>query len=112
MRNRRRGLAGVRATAIVVGGIRLGMTATPIWGYRVLDDYNIAVQIVGIRAQWRSVAVEETDSTVTVSLQEIWIHGPAFDDELNYVAIRLHDPLGTRTLVDGATGNRILLLSQ
>ena len=95
---------------LVAGGIRLALAPTPLNGYRQLDDYNIAVRIAGSKAQWRDFVVVETDSTVTVGLKEIWFHGPGFDDEIAYVAIRLRNPLGIRTVIDASTGETISLL--
>ena len=109
--NWKRLLAGIIVIAIVIAGVRLAMGSTPILGYRLLDDYNLAVQVIGSQAQWRDVTVEETATTVKVDLKEIWIHGPGFDDAIAYVAIRLREPLGARTVVDAASGTRVPLVS-
>jgi hypothetical protein len=96
--------------AVFTLGVRLATAPTPIAGYRLIDDYNIAVQITGSKAQWRDVSVAETATTVTITLREIWIHGPGFDDAIAYVALRLREPLGTRTVVDSITGQLVRLL--
>ena len=106
----RRLLVSLVVVAVVIGGFRLAMVPIPITGYRALDDYNLALQVVGSQAQWRGATVDETASTVTIGLAEIWVHGPGFDDEIVFVALRLHDPLGSRIVVDSLTGGPVIRL--
>jgi hypothetical protein len=108
---RQRLLAIAIVTVIAIGGARLAMAPTPIMGYRLLDDYNVALQIIGSKAQWRGVTVDETVAAVTIDLREIWVHGPGFDDDIAYVAVRLTEPLGTRNVINAATGMRVAALA-
>jgi hypothetical protein len=108
---RQRLLAIVIVVVLAAGGTRLAMAPTPVTGYRALDDYNLALQIIGSRAQWRGVTVDETDAAVTIDLKEIWVHGPGFDDDIAYFAVRLTEPLGTRNVINAATGMRVPALA-
>lgn len=108
-RSARRWVLALTVIALVAAAVRLSISSTPIVGYRVLDDYNLALRVIGSHAQWRGATIEETPSEVSIGLQEISIRGPGFDDDVAYVAVRLHDPLGSRTVVDVLTGDPIPL---
>ena len=109
---KRRSIAiAVVIIALIAGGVRLTMTHTYPVGYCLLDDYNLAVQVIGAKAQWRGVTVDETDSTVSIDLKEISIRGPGFDDGITYVVVRLNDPLGNRTVIDASTAAAVQLLT-
>jgi hypothetical protein len=105
-------LAALVVFVVVIGAFRLAMVPTEITGYRALDDYNLALQVVGSKAQWRGATVDETASTVTIGLAEISVQGPGFDDDIVFVTIRLRDPLGSRTVVDSLTGDPVFRLGQ
>jgi hypothetical protein len=110
---RRRLVVAAVAVALVIVALRLAITTVDPVGYRVIDDFNVAVQVIGGHPTWRAAtSVEETSSTVTVGVSEMWLRlGPGFDDTISYLVVRLNDPLGTRTLVDAATGSPIPRLS-
>jgi hypothetical protein len=100
-------LTTIVVLALLIGAVRLAMTPTPITGYRVLDDYNVAIQITGSKAQWRGVTVEETPSAVTVDLKEISLRLAGFDDDIAYVSIRLQSPLADRAVIDASSGSAV-----
>jgi hypothetical protein len=99
---------------VIAGAVRLAITPSYIAGYRVLDDFNIAVQVTGGHPTWRAVtALSETATTVTLGISEASLHlGPEFDDEIGYVSVRLGSALGDRTVIDAASGAPIPQLRQ
>lgn len=101
----------VVAAVLIVLVLAVGLSVkTPhVYGYRVIDDYNIALQVVGARPLWRAVTTEtETSSTVTIGVSELWFElAPGFDDRIAYVVAGLADPLGTRSVIDASTGAAI-----
>jgi hypothetical protein len=103
-------LIAVIVVAVVIAGVRLAVTRTAVSGYRVIDDYNLALQVIGANPTWRRVTVEtETASDVTVGISEISLRlGAGFGDErIAYVVMTLNEPLGARRLIDASTGVEI-----
>jgi len=92
--------------AVVLVGVRLSITSVHPGGYRVIDDYNIALMMAGAHPTWREVtSVDETSSTVTVGVSEIYLQfGPGFDDTISYEVVRLSQPLAGRQVVDASDG--------
>ena len=80
----------------------------PLWieSYRVADVRTIAVTVADAGQWTRVTSVEETATTVTVSIRMFRIQlGPGSDDGiLRELTVGLRDPLGTRTLIDANTG--------
>lgn len=109
MRGRRLVIAAIVVIA-VVAGLRLAVTPTFVGGYRVVDDTNLALQVIGAHPTWRAITLlEETPSDVTVGMSEISLQlGPGFGDEQPaYVVVTLNDPLGARRVLDASTGAEI-----
>jgi hypothetical protein len=94
---------------VLIVGVGLSVKTPHVYGYRVIDDHNIALQVVGARPLWRAVTTRtETSSTVTVGVSEVWLQlAPGFDDTIAYVVAGLADPLGTRVVIDASTGTAI-----
>ena len=92
---------------IAAAAIRLAVTPTFVGGYEVLDEYNIALRVLGASPTWRALTTHtETSTEVTIGLSEISLQlGPGFGDErVAYVAVRLRDALADRDVVDATTG--------
>jgi len=104
-------LVGIVVLAAV--GLRLAVTPSYIGGYRVVDDYNIALQVIGARTTWRAVTIDqETSQSVTVGVSEATLQiGAGFDDRIAYVVVQLAEPLAGRTVINATTGSQIPLLS-
>jgi hypothetical protein len=104
-------LAALVAVAIVRSAVR----PTFIGGFRQIDDYNIALQVLGASPTWRSITeLTETASEVTLGVSEIGMLqlGAGFGDErIGYVLVSLGDPLGNRQVIDAATGAAILRIA-
>jgi len=106
MTRRRRAVAAA-VVVLVIGAIRLAITSTFATGYLVIDNYNVAVQVIGAHPTWRAVTVQtETATQVTIGIDEIALAiGPGSGDErIAYVVATLHDPLAGRRVVNAATG--------
>jgi hypothetical protein len=104
---RRRWFVAFTIVVVLVAGLRLAVTRTYVGGYRVVDDYNLALQVIGANPTWRSITVQtETPSDVTIGMSEMNLGlGPRFIDErIAYVIVTLTDPLGTRRVVDSSNG--------
>ncbi|MGH7490478.1 MAG: hypothetical protein ACREMY_33425 [bacterium] len=107
---RRRLLMAGFVLVLVVASLRLAVTPTFIAGYELIDDYNIALQVIGAHPTWRVVTdLRESSTDVDIGISEIVLQfGPGFGDErIAYVNVTLNDPLGTRAVVDAATGSQI-----
>ena len=95
---------------VLVVALRLAITPVFVFGYRVIDDYNLGLQVTGASPTWRAITVQtETASDVTIGISEVNLRfGAGFGDErIAYVVVRLTDPLGTRRVVAGADGAEI-----
>ena len=109
VRNRRLLIAAVTVIALIAA-LRSAMTATFFSGYRIVDDRNLAIQVLGAHPTWRAITVlKETSSDDTVGMSEISFRlGPGFGDErLAYMVVTLSDPLGARRVLDASTGAEI-----
>ena len=96
---------------VVLAIVRLGVIRPAyVGGYRVIDDYNIALQVIGASPTWRGLTEHtETGSTVTVAVSHITFEfgaGPG-DERIAYVAVRLSEPLGNRQVIDATSGTAI-----
>jgi hypothetical protein len=110
VRGRRLFIAAALIVIVVIVGLRLAVTPTFVGGYRIIDDSNLALQVIGAQPTWRAVTVlKETPSDVTVGVSEISLQlGPGFGDERTaYVVVMLSDPLGARRVLDASTGAEI-----
>ena len=108
---RRRLLVAAAVALVGLAVVRLALVRpTHIGGYRVIDDYNIASQVIGASPMWRGLTEHtETGSTVTVALSQISFQfGVGFGDErIAYVAVRLNEPLAGRQVIDATSGTAI-----
>jgi hypothetical protein len=115
MTRRRLRTAGLVVVVLVLLiGIRAAITRTSISGYRLVDDYNVALQVTGAHPTWRAVTSEtETATDVTIAVSEVGLRiGPGFGDErIGYVIVSLDAPLADRRLVDASTGAVISLIA-
>jgi hypothetical protein len=110
---RRRLIVGAIIVVVVIAALRLAITPTFVSGYRVLDDYNLALQVTGASPTWRAVTVlTETASDVTIGITEMdFRFGAGFGDErIAYVVVRLTDPIGTRRVLGASNGAEITRL--
>jgi hypothetical protein len=109
VRNRRLIIAAIIVIALIAG-LRLAVTPTFVGGYRIVDDTNLALHVIGAHPTWRAITVlKETPSDVTVGVSEISLQlGPGFGDEQTaYLVVTLSDPLGARRVLDASTGAEI-----
>jgi hypothetical protein len=107
---RRRLVAAAIVLVVIAAGLRLAITPTYTPGYRVVDDFNIAIQVTGAAPTWRAVTdLDQTASDVRIRISEMSLHlAPGSGDErIAYVIVTLNDPLGTRPVIDASTGNAI-----
>ncbi len=113
---KRRVLVAALVVLIGLAAIRLAIRPVHVLGYREIDDYNIAVQVIGASPLWRGVTEQkESASAVAVAVSEInsFQFGAGFGDErIAYVAIRLSDPLAGRPVIDALSGTDIPLIQQ
>ena len=114
-RLRRRWFLAVAAFVVVVSvvlGLRDLDRPAPLFGYKILDDHNIAVQTVSGPSAWtRLDSLTETTVSVTVGVTS-WT-APLLagsGDDISWIAVRLRDPIGTRTVVDASSGQPLALL--
>ena len=106
MRVRRRWivLAVVIVLAVILRPADVHVTADQ---YQVLDDINIAVRTSGGPGTWTRVTdVEETDSTVAITVSSISF---PFGTQNNIVwlVVPLRLSIDSRTVIDAPTGNAV-----
>jgi hypothetical protein len=95
---------------VVIAAVRLAITPTFVGGYRMIDDYNLALEVTGANPTWRAITAQtETPSDVTIGINEISLRfGAGFGDErIAYVVVTLSDQLGARRVVDASSGAEI-----
>ncbi|MGH2967143.1 MAG: hypothetical protein ACRDMH_17430 [Solirubrobacterales bacterium] len=106
-RLRRRWIAVGVVLVLVVTAVRLLDSACWIYYYRVVDDRSLVVGTVeGPGALTRVTSVIETPSTVTITVSSFLVRlgaGTAVGIPVQSVA-KLHDPIGSRTVLDGSSG--------
>lgn len=104
---RRRWIAVAVILVLVVTAVRLLDGALWIYYYRVTDDRTLVVGTVTGPVAWtRVTSVSETPSTVTITVSSLSIQlgpGTALGYPVESVA-KLHDPIGSRTVIDGSNG--------
>src|ERR1044071_1526845 len=106
-------VAGV-AVLLGLAAIRLAVVPTSMTGYVPIDDYNVAIAVIGGEPVWRAVtALHETTSTVEIAIDEIrslQLGAGLGDERIAYVAVRLNEPLGSRQVVNRSSGALIPLI--
>lgn len=105
------GLFVIVLLAIVTFGILDGPTR--ISAYRILDARTLLVEVTSGPGSVRVTEVSETPATVTVTVRALIIQlGPATAGGTRYeLVVKLHDPLGNSTVLDGWDGERVELAS-
>ena len=107
-RPRRRWVVIVALVVVIVfTAYRLLDTATWIYYYRVVDDQTLLLgTISGEGAQVRVTNVTEAPTSVTITVSNFFVQlGPGSGVGINYESVaKLHDPLGSRTVIDGSSG--------
>jgi hypothetical protein len=100
--------------AILVGLILVGHwldRPQPIEGYRLVDDRTIGVEVDASSPQWtRVTGVTETSDRVTVSVGSFifpWPQGAAGVGTSEELLVTLSQPLGSRSVIDGNTGDTV-----
>jgi hypothetical protein len=110
-RLRRRWIAVAVVLVVLVAAVRLLDSASWIYYYRVVDDQTLVVgTITGPGAWTRVTNVTETPATVTIIVSSLLIQfgpGTAVSVPVESFA-KLHDPIGTRTVIDGSSGVPVL----
>jgi hypothetical protein len=107
---RRRLFIGAIVVVLVIAAVRVAITPLFVAGYRVIDDQNLALEVIGANPTWRAITVQtETPSDVTIGISEISLQiGPGFGDErVGYVVVNLTESLGSRRVLDASTGAEI-----
>ena len=83
----------------------------PIQSYRVIDDRTIAVEVDTSSPQWtRVTGVSETWDKVVVSVGSFIFPWPQLGTDVaksGELSVTLSQPLGTRSVVDGYTGDTV-----
>jgi len=83
----------------------------PIQSYRVIDDRTIAVEVDASSPQWtRITAVTETWDQVVVSVGSFILPSPQMGAGVGRseeLLVTLSQPLGSRPVVDGYTGDTV-----
>lgn len=104
---RRRWVVVAVILVLVVMAVRLLDSASRIDYYRVSDDRTLIVGTVTGPVAWtRVTSVVETPSTVTITVSSLSIQlgpGTALGYPVESVA-KLHDPVASRTVIDGSSG--------
>ena len=108
---RRRWIAVAVVLILVIATVRLLDGASWIYYYRVVDAQTLVVGTVTGPGAWtRVTSVTETPATVTITVSSLLIRlgaGTAVGIPVESVA-KLHDPIGSRTVIDGSSGLPVL----
>jgi hypothetical protein len=106
-RVRRRWITVAVVLLLVIVAVRLLDGASWIYYYRVVDDRTLVVgTITGPGAWTRVTSVTETPATVEITVNSLVVQlgpGTAVGVPVESFAM-LHDPIGSRTVIDGSSG--------
>jgi hypothetical protein len=96
------------AIGLVVGSILEGGRAVRIDYYRVIDQHTLVVGAETEDGEWtRVTGVDETATTVTIAVKGLQAPirgaGGGGGQGIEF-PVRLRDPIGSRTVVDGSRG--------
>ena len=103
----RRLLAAGVVFVLVILSVRALDSASTIAYYRVVNDQTLSVgTIEGHNAWTRVTALDESPTSVTITVSSFLFQlGPGTADGVPVVTeVKLHDPIGTRAVVDGSSG--------
>jgi hypothetical protein len=109
LRLRRRWLILAVVMVLAIAWVGLLDRAMPISYYRVVDPQTLVVgSLTGAGAWTRLTSVAETPAAVTVTVSSLSapLPGTAAGYSLELV-VKLHDPLGSRPVVDGSNGDTV-----
>ena len=110
-RVRRRWITVAVVLLLVIVAVRLLDSASWIYYYRVVDDQTLVVGTVTGPGAWTRVTnVTETPATVTITVRSLVVQlgpGTAVGVPVESFAM-LHDPIGSRTVIDGSSGVPVL----
>jgi hypothetical protein len=110
-RLRRRWIAVAVVLVLVVTAVSLLDNAEWVNYYRVVDDRTLVVGTVTGSGAWtRVTSVAETESTVTIIVRSLLFQlapGTAVGIPVESV-VKLHDPVGSRTVIDGSSGTSVV----
>ena len=112
MRTRRRWVVlGVVMVLVVLASLRLLYQPVTLRSYQEVDPQTLVVAGIGAPGAWTHLdGVQETQSTVTISVSAFTLElGPHTDaGNLLEVEVHLTAPLGGRAVVDGSTGQELV----
>jgi hypothetical protein len=99
---------------VLIGLMFFGLDrAAGIYYYRTINDYAISVGTTSGPNTWtRVTGVVETDTSVTVYVKSMSAPLPGTGDDVYELTVRLANPLGGRTVVDGGLGDSVPKLVQ
>jgi hypothetical protein len=106
-RVRRRWLALGLVVVLVLVSLRLLYQPVTLRSYRELDPQTLVVAGIGAPGAWTHLdGVQETQSTVTISVSAFTLELGPHTDAGNLLEVQVHltAPLGGREVVDGSTG--------
>ena len=92
---------------LMTGSLRALDHPSTLEYYRVIDDRTLTVGTAeGHNAWTRVTAVDETPTTVRITIGSLLIQlGPRTADALAVeTEVKLHDPIGDRSVIDGSSG--------
>jgi hypothetical protein len=105
-RVRRRWITVAVVLLLVIATVRLLDSVSWIYYYRVVDAQTLVVGTVTGPGAWTRVTnVTETPATVEITVNSLVVQlgpGTAVGVPVESVA-KLHDPIGTRTVIDGSS---------
>ena len=109
-RHGRRWLVVVVVLLLLVAAFRALDGASWIYYYRVVDDRTLVVgTVTGPRAWTRVTSVIETPTTVTITVNSLVVQiggGTAVGISVESTAT-LHDRIGSRSVIDGSSGQPV-----
>ena len=107
---RRRIVLAFLVVVAVVAAYHLLDVPTRISYYRIVDDRTLVLGTTSGRGAWmRVTGISETAASVTVTVSSLFIQlGPGTAEGIPYESVaRLHDPLGSRTVLDGSDDHSV-----
>jgi hypothetical protein len=109
MKLRRRWVILVVVVVLAIAWVRLLDRAMPISYYRVVDAQTIVLGSLTGRGAWtRLTSVAETPTAVTVTVSSLLAPLPGTAEGYSLeLLVKLHDPLGSRPVVDGSNGDTV-----
>ena len=108
---RRRWIVVAVVLLLVASAVRLLDGASWIYYYRVVDDRTLAVGTTTGRGAWTRVSsVVETPTTVTITVSSFLLQlgaGTGAGVPVESI-VKLRDPIGSRSVIDGSSGQPVV----